>query len=338
MKALIWDGPGLIRLADVHEPTPGPDEAVVEVSATGVCGSEIDGYSGHMANRVPPLIMGHEFEGRVISAPDALPHLVGSRVAANPLVACGRCVPCEHGQENACPARVLIGVGRPGGFAERVAVPVRNLIQLPESLPPAAGALVEPTACVVHAFSRHGASLHGQDVLVLGAGSLGLIAVALARAGGARWVGAVDKNQDRLDQARRMGATATYLAGPSIPTDLNEALPEGPSLVLDTVGAASTKELAIRHVRVLGTVVLLGLRDDMTPVPSHDIIRREIVVRGTFAYSGQDLLEARDSIAGGRVPWEAFTTFRSIADGPAVFAELLDAMSSHPKVVFTMSS
>src|SRR3954462_11911387 len=152
MRAIVWQGPG--RVAGGHEPEPHDPEAgelMVRPAAVGICGSEVEGYLGHMGNRTPPLVMGHEFAGEVVAAGEGAAELEGARVAVNPLSGCGECGLCRAGHANLCADRVLIGVHAPGAFADLVRVPVASVRALPDDVSARTGALAEPLANGVHA-------------------------------------------------------------------------------------------------------------------------------------------------------------------------------------------
>src|ERR1700749_4270972 len=124
MKAIVWHGPGRMAIEERPEPDdPGAGELVVRPQAVGICGSEVEGYLGHMGNRTPPLVMGHEFAGTVVATGEGASEFAGTRVTVNPLSGCGHCRLCEAGMSNLCRERVLIGVHRPGAFADYVLVP-----------------------------------------------------------------------------------------------------------------------------------------------------------------------------------------------------------------------
>src|SRR5438270_2603203 len=152
VKALVWQGPGRMELEERPKPTPDAGTVVVRSSAAGICGSEIEGYLGRMANRKPPLVMGHEFAGEVVEVgEDVERSWQGKQVAINPIVSCGECSFCRAGDTNLCEKRQLIGIAFPGGFAEFVGVPASCLYELPRAADPRVGALVEPMANGVHA-------------------------------------------------------------------------------------------------------------------------------------------------------------------------------------------
>lgn len=174
MKALVFTGPGVVELREVPEPVAGPGEELVHVVVAGICGSELHGVRTP-GFRVPPLIMGHEFAGRTDD---------GREVIVNPILSCGACDVCERGLRNVCRHRRMVGVHRPGGFAQRVAVPAQALTPLPAGLGWAAAGIVEPAANAVHAWALAG-SPSGARVGVIGAGAIGLACLLVARGGGA---------------------------------------------------------------------------------------------------------------------------------------------------------
>ena len=148
MKALVYTATREAELREEPEPEPRPGEALVRVEAVGICGSDMHAWHGHDPRRIPPLILGHEACGEVLEGAAA-----GSRVVLNPLIACGACRDCREGRTNLCGKRDLIGLRRPGAFAERVAIPEGNLIPVPEGMAAAAAALTEPCATAWHALA-----------------------------------------------------------------------------------------------------------------------------------------------------------------------------------------
>ncbi len=139
MKVLVWHGPRSMMVEQREVPKPGPGEALVQVKAVGICGSEVEGYLGQNSLRLPPLIMGHEFSGEIVESGSMIGESptpgIGQRVTVNPLVSCGECMYCKADLTHVCPNRKLIGAHRPGAFADYVVVPQRSVIPLPDTLP-----------------------------------------------------------------------------------------------------------------------------------------------------------------------------------------------------------
>jgi len=186
MRALVFTAPSVVELRNVDEPAAGSDDVIVDVAVAGICGSELHGIRTP-GFRTPPLIMGHEFAGATAD---------GRRVAVNPLVTCGHCDRCLAGQTELCRERVIIGVHRPGAFAERVAVPVSSIHDLPDDLSWTAAGIIEPVANAVHAWGLVGGAT-GQRVGIIGCGAIGLVCLQLAAAQGAASIVAADPSAER---------------------------------------------------------------------------------------------------------------------------------------------
>ena len=328
MRALVWEGPLALRIADIAEPHAGPGEVVIEPVA-GICGSEVEGYLGRQPNRVPPLVMGHELAGVVLaSGPGADPGLTGALVAVNPIVSCGRCSWCASGSRNLCRAKELIGIGRPGGFAERVAVPAANLVRLPAGADPRAGAFVEPMANGVHAARLALGDRAGVRAVVIGAGAIGLCAVQALRQLGAERIDVLEPDGRRRATAAAAGADAVH----QHPTALLSATGvlhrprasdgAGADAVIDAAGRAATRALAVDAAAAGATVVLAGMADDRTELSFRPVVRDEIVLRGSYAYTDTDFGQAAAWLAAGQVSPGPMEPPASLEEGPALFARL----------------
>lgn len=297
MRAMVYTKPGTVELLDVDEPVAGPGEVVVEVAACGICGSELHGIS-RPGFRSPPLVMGHEFSGWG-------PH--GEAVAVDPVVSCGHCDLCRAGHNEVCRQRSIIGINRPGAFAERVAVPKELLHELPAQLPIELGALVEPLANAVHAWRLAGGGA-GTALGVLGAGTIGLSMLLVAKHHGAT-VSVADLAPERLAVAERLGAAAT---GRELSGEFE--------LVADAVGARATRRASLEHLRPTGTALWLGLADPEPSFDAFDLTRAEKRVIGSFAYSHEDFADAVALAPQVDLSWA--TSFR-LDEGPTVFGELM---------------
>jgi alcohol dehydrogenase len=174
MKALVYTANEEMTYREEPEPAPQPGDSVVAIESVGICGSDMHAYLGHDERRVPPLILGHEAVGTVIDGPGE-----GQRVVLNPLITCGVCDACLDGRQNLCAERDLIGMYRAGAFAEKIAIPGRNLIPVPDGMAGAHAALTEPGATGLHAVLLaervNHRPLSETRALVIGAGSVGLL-------------------------------------------------------------------------------------------------------------------------------------------------------------------
>jgi threonine dehydrogenase-like Zn-dependent dehydrogenase len=309
---------------EVPEPKPQEGEAVVHSEAAGICGSEIEGYLGRMSNRVPPLVMGHEFAGSVTAVGEGVDQSwVGKRVAINPIVGCGSCQYCKQGDRNLCPERFLIGVGVPGGFASTVSVPERCLVEMPADMDARLGALVEPLANGVHAI-RQGAPRGAATAVVIGAGTIGLACMQAALVHGIESVTVIERHPTRRIQAMRLGAHAAY---PS-----TDEMKGGVDLVVDAVGADATRLSAIELLSPAGAAVFIGLHDDETPLPWRRVIRGNHTIRGVFAYSDGDFQQALDWLSHGRAGIGPLKQVLPLEDGPEAFATLAKGPTDDIKV------
>ncbi len=306
MQALVFTAPGVVEVQDVPPPDPGPDEIVVEVAASGICGSELHGFRS-VGMRVPPLILGHEFTGTTTAD--------GRRVVVNPLLACGHCDSCRRAEPQVCRSRKLLGAHRPGGLAERIAVPKSALYGLPDGLDFAAGSLIEPLANAVHAWSLVGEV--PARVGVIGAGPIGLVAMLVARRHGAE-VTVADTSATRRGVAADLGATPV------------RALTGEYDVVIDAVGASATRTASIAALRPGGTTVWLGLAHDESPVSGHTLIRGEHSIIGSFAYTDADFAEAVELAPTLDLSW---TSPVALSKAAAAFLELADGATEQVKVV-----
>jgi threonine dehydrogenase-like Zn-dependent dehydrogenase len=325
MDALVWLGPERLVVEQVARPEPQPGEVIVTVDAAGICGSEVEGYLGRQANRTPPLIMGHEFAGSVRAIGEGVePAWIGRRVTVNPLLSDGTCAACRAGMPNVCERRQLIGVHRPGGFGAEVAVPVGALVALPEGLDARLAALAEPLANGVHAVrlgTRRGTP---ERAIVIGAGTIGLAALQAARMAGIAQVAVAEPHPGRRAQAAALGAIETAASA--------DAIAGSAPLVLDAVGRPETRARGIALTRPGGTFVTLGLHADLVPVSFHDLVRREIAIQGSYAYSDLDFATALGWLAEGRAGIGPLEPVRPLAEGPRAFAALAEGATDAIKL------
>ncbi|MDX1521270.1 MAG: alcohol dehydrogenase catalytic domain-containing protein, partial [Anaerolineae bacterium] len=197
MKAIVFPSPETIAVEEVPDPTCQPDEVILKIASSGICGTDLHIYKGEYIADFP-LIPGHEFSGTIVEVGKNVDYwAVGDRVTADPNIFCGYCDFCRNEQANHCLNWSGVGVTRNGGFAEYVAVPARNCYPVPDSLTDAQAAFIEPLACVAYALRRLRV-WPADKVLIVGAGPMGLLLVQALQHNGASQVVAVDKNSERL--------------------------------------------------------------------------------------------------------------------------------------------
>ena len=313
MRAVVIDAPGRIRVDNVPDPTPRPDEVLVRVGACGICGTDLHIIDGESPLARYPVIPGHEFAGEVVALGYDIAQsngnregniTVGSRVAIDPNLYCGHCDLCRTGHENLCLNYAALGVTTNGAIAQYVAVPMASAYLLPNSMSLREGALIEPVSCAVHGMH----SLNprsGDTFLIVGAGTMGLLLLQLALRGGASRVAMVDVNMQRLASAEELGATRTY-------KDIERALADeslGFNCVIDATGVPAVIENAFMAVKRGGKFMVFGVASNEARISLSPfrIYNDEITIVGSMAilFSFQAAL---DLISSGVINTQAMLT------------------------------
>jgi threonine dehydrogenase-like Zn-dependent dehydrogenase len=340
MKSLVWEAPRSMVLREQPEPQAAADEVVIKVAFAGICGSELSGYLGHNALRVPPLVMGHEFSGEIVemgaAATAANPTLhQGQPVTVNPLYCTGESELQRRGLAQLCPTRRLVGAHRPGAFAEYVSVPAKAVLPLPEGVSLRTGALTEPVGCAVRIGELAG-DVQGKSCLIIGAGPIGLLALQALKLNGAGEIFIADLDLERLAMGGVLGGTIINPRAEDVVKRVQAATGGlGASLSIDAVGAAVTRKQCISATEPTGTVILSGLHEEVSEMPAADIIRREIVVRGCFSYSPANFAAAANLLAEGKFRLDPWIVEAPLAEGGHWFDRLIDAPGNVSKVLLT---
>ncbi|MEZ4672025.1 MAG: alcohol dehydrogenase catalytic domain-containing protein [Anaerolineae bacterium] len=320
MQALVYEGPKMMNVRTVDVPTPGADEVLIKVAYSGICGSELSGYLGQNALRKPPLIMGHEFSGTLEHIGDEAARLypdlhIGQTVTANPLLSCRRCAYCLSGRQQLCPQRKLLSATLPGSNAQWVTVRADAVLPLPDGMPLTTAALTEPAACAVHAVGLAAPRPH-ETAVVVGAGPIGLLLIQALQDSGVKTVYVADLNRERLAMAQDLGADALTLDQ----SEFNGQF----DMAFEAVGVDATRQGCLRLLRPGGRVFWLGLHEANSELPVNDMIRREIIGYGSFAYTALDFSRALAALAVGRLYLkDTWTRIEPLERGSACFEELL---------------
>ncbi|WP_028707680.1 alcohol dehydrogenase catalytic domain-containing protein [Propionicicella superfundia] len=305
MRAIVYDAVGEPpRLTEMPAPVCAPGGAVIDVTATGICRSDWHAWRGH--DPVPlPMIPGHEFAGVVAAVGEGVTRFApGDRVTAPFVNACGRCAWCLAGQAQVCPQQTQPGFTHPGSYAEQVAVRAAdfNLVQLPDAVDDvAAASLGCRFATAYHALTAQSRLAAGEWLLVVGCGGVGLSAILIAAALGARIV-AADPSPAARARALDLGATTVLpVADPDVLADLTGG---GVHVSLDAVGSPATAAACVGSLRRRGRHVQVGLmlaEDAVAPLAWGDLVSRELEIVGSHGMAASDYPGLLELIAGGRL-------------------------------------
>jgi 2-desacetyl-2-hydroxyethyl bacteriochlorophyllide A dehydrogenase len=309
VNAAVLRSPRSLTVGPSPIPEIGPEDALVRVDMAGLCGTDYRIWSGDRPVKYP-LVMGHEFVGRIEAVGERVPHLrVGRRVVAEPNYSCGRCPLCREGNRNLCPERTAVGIDVDGGFADLVRLPARCCWPVDDSVTDDEAVMTEPLAVVVRAVNR-GTPKPAETAAVVGAGSLGLLALQVLRAAGAR-VLVVSRSARRFDLARELGAAETHaVADGALDAAARQfSGREGVDLVIETAGTAEAVNHAVTLVRPGGRVVLTGLPHEVTTLSFFPVVRHEITIIGSMIYQ-DEFPQALRLLEAGRVRTRPLLTHR----------------------------
>jgi (R,R)-butanediol dehydrogenase/meso-butanediol dehydrogenase/diacetyl reductase len=336
MKAAVFHEPGKpLSIENIPEPDPAPSDLVLRVKSCGICGSDLH------AAAIPPglprgTVMGHEFAGEVVEVgPEAsAAWQVGDRVCALPYIGCGRCQACLAGDGTLCPVVQTTGLGQlPGAYAEFVRVGSGEALRLPESVSFQQGALVEPLAVGLHAVNT--AKLRAADnVLVIGAGPIGLATAMWARFFGARHVIISEKVSGRLEMADRFGATGVIDASEQVvAAAFHEQAGAAPDVIFECVGVPGLLQQCIMMAPARGRIIVVGVcMQPDTIVPGMAILK-EVSLHFVVAYRKSDFRLTIDMLHGGRIAPDAMVTDIVGLDGFADAFETLKTPTTQCKVL-----
>lgn len=328
MKALVYTGRNSLVFRDEPEPEALEDEVTVKVEAVGICGSDMHAYHGHDSRRPPPLILGHEAAGRIVTGKRA-----GERVTLNPLVVDPSCPYAIEGRGHLSPTRQLISMPpRPGAFAEYVRVPERNAVAIPDDLAITHAALAEPIAVAWHAVRLGAERLHlplaACRIAVLGGGAIGLASAIVGRHFGGQDIRIAEPNPLRRRALAEAEGFACYEPGGP-----GEPARDTVDLVIDAVGAAATRAAASRMVRPGGVIVHLGLLPGIEGFDIRKMTLQEITVTGSYCYTPQDFGQVVAALSAVRLGNLGWFEERPLADGARAFQDIDDGASPAAKIV-----
>ncbi|WP_108881932.1 alcohol dehydrogenase catalytic domain-containing protein [Anderseniella sp. Alg231-50] len=324
MKALVYTGSKTMEFKTVDDPAPAAGEALIRVRASGICGSDMHAWAGHDERRPAPLVLGHEAAGEIVGFGGAV-----RRVTVNPLVTCGKCEACIAGRDNLCSSRQIISMPpREGAFAELLAMPEGNLVNVPDSVALESAALCEPLACGWHAVRLARTALGGDlaqvRCLVLGGGAIGLGAALAFRAQGGRQVTIVEPNSSRRNRI--------------IETEDIKCLKQAdehemPDLVIDAVGIAATRASASKLVQPGGLIMHIGLGAAEGGLDIRRMTLQEVTFIGTYTYTMNDFEATAEAIFTGKLGKLSWIEKRPLKSGAQAFDDISTGQCAAPKII-----
>ena len=327
MKAVYVDDAYKVVVKEVEKPSIAPNEVLIKVVVAGICGSDIHTYKGLHPFRKPPVIIGHEVAGEVVEVGAAVKKFkAGDRVTVEPQTGCGTCEYCLTGNTNYCGTRGAPGIGTwYGTMAEYFAAPEQTVFKLPDGMSYEKGVLVEPFAVGVHAVRKAAIGV-GDKVAVLGAGPIGLLAMAAAKAAGATTLFVSDVMDYALETAVGMGATHTMnIMGKDDWMDEAKALVGGEfDKVLVAAGVPGIIDQSLKLLRKGGRVVTIAMFHGTQTFDIHNLQNQEKEIVGCMTYTREDTIAAIDLIAAGAVKEDVIISHRMTYEQAAEGFRLVD--------------
>lgn len=340
MKALIYTKPYCLEYSDFPDPLVGQDDVLIRVKACGICGSDVQGFTGKTGRRIPPLIMGHEAAGVIEDFGKKVKDFqMRDRVCFDSTVYCNKCEPCRAGFYNRCEKRQVLGVStadfrRHGAFAEYVAVPWWIVSEIPDDLSFIHAALLEPVSIATHAANRAPMS-SDNTVVIIGAGTIGLFVLQACKLKGARKIIVCDINEFRLNVAKKLGADVVVNPQRSNLTEaiFKETRGKGADVTFEVVGFADTFRHAISVTKTGGHLVAVGNLQKMAEFDLQEFVARELTFTGSYASAGE-FRDCIDLVASRKIDVQPLISdVLPLADGPRAFERLLKAEENLLKIV-----
>lgn len=327
MKALVYTGPAVIELQDREYPERSGDSYVVKIISNGICGSDVEGYLGKSGRRTPPMIMGHEFSGVIAEAPECGTYTEGQKVTAFPKLYCGECEACAKGLVNICPHAPCLGVlDCDGTFTKYITLAEKYLIPLADEVSFDDASMIEPLAVAVRGVRNIPVELlkSAEQVLVIGAGTIGLLLIQVLRNFG--YTGKLvvhDKSKVRLEKALALGADA-IIFGEDFQAKV-DAVTGGTKfdLAIECVGLSVTANATLQSLKNGGTTVWIGNNQKMIEINMQHIVTSEIKVIGSYTYVLEDFYHAVKLVESGEINFSPIITTKLPLDkGVEAFAAL----------------
>ncbi|MCH7883671.1 MAG: zinc-binding dehydrogenase [Planctomycetes bacterium] len=319
MKAVVFHGKQKgLKVEDIRKPAPGADQALVKVAACGVCHTDLH-YIEHGVPtfKPPPIVLGHEASGTIEEVGENVSRVSkGDRVLIPAVLTCGKCSACRLGRENICADMTMLGNHFDGAYAEYVAVPAKDLLHLPESIPlEEASIIADALSTPYHAVKNRARVQPGDTVAVFGCGGVGINAVQLATAAGG-YVIAVDINERKLDWAVEFGAAKTINASKveRVDKEIKKLTGGGADIAIEVIGNPKTIVQALESVRVGGRLCIVGYTQEAISIIAGKIMFKELEIIGSLGCRPVDYIPLIRMIEQGLIDLKKLVTHRFSLD------------------------
>jgi len=289
MKAVLYKDIQFVEMSHIKKPIITNSEALIKVKYAGICGTDLHIFDGLHPRVRPPLVMGHEISGIIEEMNTERKDIkIGDRVAINPLVSCGYCLPCREGNPHLCPNLKLVGIDQNGGFEEYVKIKDDKLYKIPNSLPLDLATLVEPIAVAVHAV-RKSELLVGDKVVIMGGGPIGQLVAQICRINGASSIVLSEIQPERLNIAKKMGLITVSSKEETIKKIMKMTKGEGADIVYEAVGIQATYNYITELVKVGGKIITIGAANKPIALDMWKVYFGELNLMGIHVYTPKDI-------------------------------------------------
>ena len=304
MKKVYLSALKTITYEETEKPVPYGNRVLINVKATGVCGTDVHGYMGEtIFGSMFPFHLGHEVSGIVEAVgPECKQIKVGDHVVIDPLIACGVCDECRNGRSQFCDKNTTIGRTGPGGFSDAVMMPEGEVFSYDPALDYEVACLAEPLSCVLHGIEVAGVGI-GQTVLIKGAGGIGQMHLLACKLAGAKFVAVADFNESKLNKAKRLGADYAFDAKTATTEDYLAVSPKGFDVIIDCTGSPKSITSSTPLLRRKGTLLIFGVCPSGSEVTfdPHDVYMRELQIKGSFCFPKATMRKALGLLETGRI-------------------------------------
>lgn len=339
MRRVLLKSENEAVIENVDDPQPGPGEVMLKIAYSGICGSDIHAFQGKHPFVPLPATPGHEFSGTIAAVGDGVDGFeIGDRVSCEPNLVCGECYNCKTGRYNICENLRVMGCQGDGADADYFIAPAEKTVKIPNDLSLKDAALIEPLAVGVHATRRAG-DLFGKNVVIIGAGMIGLSTLVCVARSGAKRIIVTDLSDSRLKLAKNLGATRTINAGKedAVQTILDEKPFEGIDVVFEAVGIEQSIRDAMEVIRKGGKIIVMGVFGSETSVKMAWVQDREMELIGTLMYVMRDFKDAADILAENEDLGDMLITSVFPLDQPQKAFEAAMDTANNLKVIFEVN-